>query len=102
MYRMPPAKPESKPGSVITVLFFDQLADAFGFSRRIEIPAAGCALSTVRRLLADAVDGGRGALAREGVRSAVDKVMSCGREVWVRPGQEVAFFSLIAPQDAAS
>lgn len=75
------------------VLFFGRLGDVFGPRADIAIPVGGCALSTLRTLVAARVAGGAEALAQTGVRAAVAQEMVVGRDPWIRPGQEVAFFS---------
>lgn len=78
--------------AILRVLFFGEVADRLGRAVEIPVPAGGCALSEVGRILAALVpDAGR-TLSRRGVRAAVAQEMAIG-DPWVLPGQEVAFFS---------
>ena len=75
--------------ATLRVLFFGRVAEAMGRERTVEIPAAGCTLAELRRLLAD------DALAQRGVRASVGKAVAAEDAV-VRPGDEVAFFSVFS------
>ena len=87
------APPPTAATARLHVLFFGRLGDIFGLRADIDIPAAGCALSTIQALLGARVEGGADALAQAGVRAAVAQELVVGRDPWVWPGQEVAFFS---------
>ena len=90
----PRLNPTAGPtAAMLHVLFFGRIADRFGRVRDIPIPACGCPLSVVRAILASLVEGGALALAEPGVRAAVAQQLVLDDEAWVRPGQEVAFFS---------
>lgn len=74
------------------VLFFGEVADRLGRSASISIPAAGCRLSEVRRILTARLPEAADALTNRGVRAAVAQELAAG-DPWVLPGCEVAFFS---------
>jgi len=78
--------------TLLHVLFFGRVADCFGRSASVHIPSEGCPLSIIRQRLARWAEGGE-ALAAPGVRAAIDREMVLSDAAWVRPGQEVAFFS---------
>ncbi|WP_296599703.1 MoaD/ThiS family protein [Phenylobacterium sp.] len=82
--------PRARAGAIARVLFFGRLADLFGRSMSVIIPAEGCAVSDLRIRIAATVEGGAEALGQPGVRVAVDQLMACG-DPWVSPGQDVAF-----------
>jgi molybdopterin synthase sulfur carrier subunit len=71
------------------ILFFGRVADALGRERDVELPAAGCTIAELRALISPDV------LARPGVRASLDKQV-VGEEAFVRPGAEVAFFSVFS------
>jgi molybdopterin converting factor small subunit len=85
-------RPTGGPTTQIRVLFFGQVADTFGRSAHVPLPLDGCWLSQLRRGIGSLVDGGEAALTAPGVRASVDREVVNG-DVWVSPGQEVAFFS---------
>lgn len=74
------------------VLFFGRVSDTFGRSAEVSIPPDGCRLSELMASLCELVDDGAAALTERGLRTAVGREMVIG-DVWVRPDQEVAFFS---------
>lgn len=86
------ASPPPPADALLHVLFFGRVADCFGRSASVPIPSEGCPLSIIRQRLAGRTEGGE-ALAAAGVRAAVDREMALSDAAWVRPGQEVAFFS---------
>ncbi|OHB31843.1 MAG: hypothetical protein A2790_03280 [Phenylobacterium sp. RIFCSPHIGHO2_01_FULL_69_31] len=88
-----PPRPAGLPSAALHVLFFGKVADQFGRSLHLVIPPQGCPLSAVKSALADLVDGGAQALSASGVRAAVAQELVLDDTAWVRPGQEVAFFS---------
>jgi molybdopterin converting factor small subunit len=71
------------------VLFFGRVADQLGRERQVELPSAGCTIAELRRLIAADV------LGRPGVRASIDRQV-VGEEAFVRPGAEVAFFSVFS------
>lgn len=88
-------RPTGGPTTQIEVLFFGKLADRFGRSAHVPLPLDGCWLSQLRRGIGSLVEGGEAALADAGVRASVDREVVNG-DVWVSPGQEVAFFSMFS------
>lgn len=78
-----------------TVLFFGSVADVFGRQAVVSLPTRGCPLSEVRSRLTVMGAAAAAALSTGGVRAAVDRVL-VDDQTWVRPGQEIAFFSLFS------
>lgn len=90
------ADPDTRAAAgVAHLLFFGKVADRFGAAREAAIPAGGCTLAQLRAWLAQAVEGGAEALDELGLRIAVDQELA-DDGAWVRPGQEVAFFSVFS------
>ena len=87
--------PDRPDAASVTVLFFGKLADAMGRSAEVAIPAAGCTVAQLKTHLAATIAGAEAALAERGVRWAVAREI-VGDHAWVRPGQEVAFFSMFS------
>ncbi|WP_334162866.1 MoaD/ThiS family protein [Phenylobacterium sp.] len=87
----PPPLAEPEP-AFAEVLFFGRVSDTFGRSAQLSIPAEGCRLSDVVASLCELYDAGAAALTERGLRTAVGREIAVG-DVWVRPGQEIAFFS---------
>ncbi len=79
--------------TALRVLFFGRVADLIGREVLIEMPAEGCTLADLRRRLADAPGGE--ILLKPGVRASIDKQV-VAEDAWVRPGAEVAFFSVFS------
>jgi molybdopterin converting factor small subunit len=71
------------------VLFFGRVADQLGRERQVELPGSGCTVAELRRLIAADV------LGKPGVRASIDKQV-VGDDALVRPGAEVAFFSVFS------
>lgn len=69
-------------GQEIEVTFFGRLVDGFGRATRIAIPAGGCSIGDVRRLLN---------LELSSVHAALNDVIAT-EDDWVRPGAAVEFF----------
>ena len=88
------AQAAAATGSV-EVRFFGKIADRFGRTASLEIPANGCSLPWLKSRLADLIEGGGEALAEPGLRVAVDHVIVRDQD-WVQPGQEVAFLSMFS------
>lgn len=88
-------RPQPKPAAWAHVLFFGRVADHFGRSREVAIPPGGCSLSRLKAQLARDVEGGAEALAEQGLRVAVDQELRAG-DLWIMPGQEVAFCSVFS------
>jgi molybdopterin synthase sulfur carrier subunit len=89
---LPPASSSTSALSYAYVLFFGRIADRCGRSLEIAIPRDGCTVSDLKALVDRHIDGGGDALGEPGLRASVDQVM-CADDVWVLPGQEVAFLS---------
>ncbi|MFZ5719161.1 MAG: MoaD/ThiS family protein [Pseudomonadota bacterium] len=87
------AAPPSVERPAVRVLFFGRVVDVFGRARDIALPQGGCSLEELKRRLSGHVEGGAAALAAPGVRAAIDQQMTLDDDAFVRPGQEVAFFS---------
>lgn len=85
-------RPTGGATAQVQVLFFGQIADVFGRSAHVPLPLNGCLLSQLRREIESLVANGEAALAAPGVRASVGHEIANG-DVWVVPGQEVAFFS---------
>ena len=81
--------------ATVNVLFFGQLAEPFGRTREVGIPAQGCSVGDLRRRLIGSEDHLAAAMARPGIRAAIDQQM-VGDEARVEPGQEIAFFSPVS------
>jgi molybdopterin synthase sulfur carrier subunit len=77
------------------VLFFGKVAARFGRSREVAVLSGGCSLTQLKTLLCLDVDGGADALAEPGLRVAVDQEL-CAEDLWILPGQEVAFCSMFS------
>lgn len=90
-----PAYAARRAPAYAEVLFFGRVSDTFGRSVEVSIPADGCRLSDVMASLCELFDAGAAALTERGLRTAVEREIVTG-DVWVRPGQEVAFFSLFS------
>lgn len=88
------ARAAARKGS-IQVHFFGKIADCFGRTASLEIPAAGCSLPWLKAHLADQVECGDEALAEPGLRVAVNRLIVTD-QAWVRSGQEVAFLSMFS------
>jgi molybdopterin converting factor small subunit len=71
------------------VLFFGRVADRLGRERQVELPAAGCTIAELRRLIDADV------LGRPGIRASIDKHI-VGDDAPVCAGAEVAFFSVFS------
>jgi molybdopterin synthase sulfur carrier subunit len=77
------------------VLFFGRPSERLGKTRNAEIPAEGCTVAELRARLCEADPLAAPALDRPDVRAAVDQVISSD-QARVRPGQEIAFFSVFS------
>lgn len=74
------------------VLFFGRLGEQIGREIEVDLPAGGCSVAELRRLVVSGHAAAADALSRPGIRAAVDQAIVAD-EGWVRPGQEVAFLS---------
>jgi len=79
--------------TTLRVLFFGRAAEVMGAARMIDLPEAGCTIAELRLQLAEAA--GADILLKPGVRAAIDRQV-VGEEAVVKPGAEVAFFSLFS------
>ena len=77
----------------LSIQFFGRVGDVMGKARTIDLPDGGWTLGELRRRLAAAA--GSDILLQPGVRGAIDKQVASD-EAMVRPGAEVAFFSLFS------
>ncbi len=75
--------------ALVTVLFFGKVADQLGRQRQVELPAGSCTIADLRRLLDADI------LLQPGVRASIDRQV-VDEQAMVRPGAEVAFFSLFS------
>ena len=75
------------------VLFFGRVADLIGRSLQVDLPDAGCTIAELRTRLA--ASPGADILLRPGVRASIDREI-VGDDAVVRPGAEVAFFSVFS------
>lgn len=74
------------------VLFFGRLGEQIGREIEVDLPAGGCSVADLRQLVAHENAAATDALARPGIRAAVDQAIVAD-DAWVKPGQEVAFLS---------
>jgi molybdopterin synthase sulfur carrier subunit len=74
------------------LLFFGRLAERLGREREVDIPDAGCTVAALRQLLGDSDPAAGELMASGSILASVDQEMATD-EVFVHPGQEVAFFS---------
>jgi len=77
----------------LSILLFGRVSDTLGPRIEAMIPEEGCTVGELRRLIFQQV--GSDALQQKGVRASVDKLVA-GDEAFVRPGAEVAFFSVFS------
>ena len=79
--------------TTLRILFFGRVADVMGRTRTIDLPETGYTVGELRRRLAAAA--GADILLQPGVRAAIDKQV-VDEDAVVRPGAELAFFSLFS------
>ena len=75
--------------TTVKVLFFGKVGDHLGRERDVAIPERGCTVGELRRLIDES------ALAVRGVRASVNRDVAPD-DARVRPGDEVAFFSVFS------
>ncbi len=80
-------------GVKLKILLFGRVSDLIGREIEAVIPEAGCSVGELRRLIAEQT--GSDALLQRGVRASLDKQVA-GDQAMVRPGAEVAFFSVFS------
>jgi molybdopterin converting factor small subunit len=77
----------------LRILLFGRVSDALGPRIEALIPEDGCSVGELRRLICEQT--GSDVLQQRGVRASVDRLVA-GDEALVRPGAEVAFFSVFS------
>lgn len=77
------------------ILFFGSLADRFGRETEVDLPAEGCTVADLRRLLVERDQAFASALAVPGIRASADKALVRDDER-VLPGQEISFFPILS------
>lgn len=77
------------------ILFFGSLADRLGRQTEIELPAEGCTVAELRRLLGARDAEFAAALDAPGVRASADKAL-VRDDQQVTPAQEVSFFPILS------
>ena len=77
----------------LRILLFGRVSDVLGRQVEAAIPEGGCTLGELRRLISEQT--GSDILLQKGVRASVDRQVA-GDDAVVRPGQEVAFFSVFS------
>ena len=80
-------------GVKLRILLFGRVCDVLGHEIEAIVPEEGCTVGELRRLVAGQT--GSDALLQKGVRASVDKQVA-GEDAMVRPGAEVAFFSVFS------
>ena len=80
-------------GVKLKILLFGRVSDALGRQLEAAIPEDGCTVGELRRLICEQT--GSEALLQKGVRASLDKQVASDDAV-VRPGAEVAFFSVFS------
>ena len=77
----------------LRILFFGRVSDVFGRELEVGVPEPGCTLAELRRLVSRQT--GSDALLQKGVRASIDRQVAAD-DAFVRPGAEVAFFSVFS------
>jgi molybdopterin synthase sulfur carrier subunit len=80
-------------GVRLRILLFGRVSDALGREVEAMIPEDGCTIAELRRRISD--QAGSDVLLQKGVRASVDRQVASD-ETLVRPGSEVAFFSVFS------
>ena len=80
-------------GVKLRILLFGRVSDLLGRELEALIPEDGCSIAELRRLIAEQT--GSDALLQKGVRASLDKRVA-GEDAVIRPGAEVAFFSVFS------
>ena len=80
-------------GVKLRILLFGRVSDLLGREVEVLVPEDGCTVGELRRLISDQT--GSDALLQKGVRASLDKRVA-GDDAVVRPGAEVAFFSVFS------
>jgi sulfur-carrier protein len=77
----------------LRILFFGRVSDVFGRALEIGVPEAGCTVAELRRLISEETRSD--ILLKPGVRASIDRQVVAD-DAFVRPGSEVAFFSVFS------
>ena len=80
-------------GVKLRILLFGRVSDALGHHLDAVIPEEGCTVGDLKKLISEQT--GSDALLQKGVRASVDKQVADDGAA-VRPGSEVAFFSVFS------
>jgi len=80
-------------GVKLRILLFGRVSDALGHQFEAMIPEDGCTVGELRRLIC--AQSGSDVLLQKGARASVDRQVA-GDEAALRPGSEVAFFSVFS------
>ncbi len=80
-------------GVRLRILLFGRVCDLLGREIEAMVPEEGCTVGELRRLVCEQT--GSDALLQKGVRASLDQQV-VGDEATVRPGAEVAFFSVFS------
>ncbi len=80
-------------GVRLRILLFGRISDLLGREIEAIVPEEGCTVGELRRLVSEQT--GSDALLQKGVRASLDQQV-VGDEAMVRPGAEVAFFSVFS------
>ena len=80
-------------GVKLRILLFGRVGDLLGREIEAIVPEEGCTVVELRRLISEQT--GSDVLMQKGVRASVEKQVA-GEDVMVRPGAEVAFFSVFS------
>lgn len=75
-----------------TILFFGAISDQLGRSHRVYVPVGGVSPKDLAAIIDAQFPDAGAALARPGVRAAIDQVLVID-DAHVHPGADVAFFS---------
>ena len=77
------------------ILFFGSLAERLGRETEVELPAGGCTVAELRRVLVERDAEFAAALEAPGIRASADKVL-VRDDQRVTPGQEISFFPILS------
>lgn len=77
----------------LRILLFGRVSDVLGKTRDVDVPDAGCTVGELRRLISQQTRSD--ILLQKGVRVSIDKQV-VSDDAFVRPGAEVAFFSVFS------
>jgi len=80
-------------GVKLRILLFGRVSDLLGREIEALVPEAGCTVGELRRLIAEQT--GSDILLQKGARASIDRQVVQDDAV-IRPGAEVAFFSVFS------